>query len=97
VWAIRFSKGQLWELAFAIYTSEVKMDYVKDQQLSPPDPAAKCRICECAAYSYATLENGLCDNCVEDYVCIECGEEMGEDQETDKYGYCQICAEWINS
>jgi hypothetical protein len=59
--------------------------------LSPPEALAECRICECAAYSYATLEDGLCDICVEEYVCIECGEEMGEDQETDKYGYCPEC------
>ena len=64
------------------------MEYVKEPSLSPPDPMAYCRICECAAYSYADLENGLCDDCVEDYICIECG---GESESTNNYGVCTNC------
>ena len=73
------------------------MEYVKDLPLSPPDPAVPCRICGCYAYSYDQLDARMCDFCVEEYVCIDCGEEMDENQQTDKYGYCPICAEWINS
>jgi len=57
----------------------------------PPDPMIPCRICECHVYSYDQLENGLCDICVEEYVCIECGEEMSGSKKTDKYGYCPEC------
>jgi len=57
----------------------------------PPDPTIPCRICECHVYSCDQLENGLCDICVEEYVCIECGEEMSGNQQTDKYGYCPEC------
>ena len=64
------------------------MEYVKEPSLSPPDPTVQCRICECYVYSYADLENGLCDNCVEDYICIECGEESAT---TDDYGICYKC------
>ena len=56
-----------------------------------PDPTIPCRICECHVYSCDQLENGLCDICVEEYVCIECGEEMSGSKKTDKYGYCPEC------
>ena len=56
--------------------------------LSPPEALAECRICECAAYSYDQLENGLCDDCVEEYGCIECGEET---ETTNKHGICAEC------
>ena len=56
--------------------------------LSPPSPTIPCRICECAAYSYYDLENGLCDQCVEEYVCIECGKET---ETTNKHGVCAEC------
>lgn len=69
------------------------MEYVKDLPLSPPDPMMPCRICECHVYSYDQLENGLCDICVEEYVCIECGDEMEGDMQTDRYGFCPACAE----
>jgi len=54
----------------------------------PPDPTIPCRICECHVYSYDQLENGLCDICVEEYVCIECGEET---KTTNKHGLCAEC------
>ena len=54
----------------------------------PPDPTIPCRICECHVYSYDQLENGLCDICVEEYVCIECGEET---ETTNKHGVCAEC------
>ena len=56
--------------------------------LSPPEALAECRICECHVYSYDQLENGLCDDCVEEYVCIECGEET---ETTNKHGVCAEC------
>jgi len=54
----------------------------------PPDPTIPCRICECHVYSYDQLENGLCDICVEEYVCIECGEET---ETTNKHGLWAEC------
>lgn len=56
--------------------------------LSPPSPTISCRICECLAYNYADLDDGLCDQCVEEYICIECGEET---ETTNKHGVCAEC------
>lgn len=64
---------------------------LRDRPLSPPDPTVTCRICECHVYSYDQLENGLCDTCVEEYVCIECGREVQENENTNRYGYCPEC------
>ena len=59
--------------------------------LSPPSPELECRLCNCGIWTYDQLENGLCEDCVEEYVCIECGREVEEDESTNKYGVCPEC------
>ena len=56
--------------------------------LCPPSPELECRLCNCAIWTYEQLENGLCEECVEEFVCIECGEET---ETTNKHGLCAEC------
>ena len=56
--------------------------------LCPPSPELECRLCNCGIWKYEQLENGLCEECVEEFVCIECGEET---ETTNKHGLCAEC------
>ncbi len=58
--------------------------------LCPPSPELECRLCNCGIWTYEQLENGLCEECVEEFVCIECGEEKDQ---LDAYGVCKTCKE----
>lgn len=57
--------------------------------LSPPEPdGVECKHCE-VLFDPEWLRDGACDDCIEQYHCVECEE----DKPLDEYGLCERCRE----